>query len=69
MNYIEKEYKDFSIKAQVSNFSVEGGITEYQVMLAVTDPMLSFAEQFLNLQKAHLVAPRFRRGIPALLPE
>lgn len=53
MNYIEKEYKDFSIKAQVSNFSVEGGITEYQVMLAVTDPMLSFAEQFLNLQKAY----------------
>lgn len=53
MNYCVKEYKEFSIEAQIATFRVAGGITEYQVLLSVTDPFLPFAEQLLNLQKAY----------------
>ncbi len=53
MNYIKKKYKDKAVEAQIASFTGKGGVTEYQVMLSVTDPCLPFVDQLVNIQQAY----------------
>lgn len=54
MNYIKKEYKDKAIEAQIASFTGVGGVTEYQVILSVTNPFLPFVEQLINIQQTYV---------------
>lgn len=49
MNLKKVIYEDMAVESQISSFKGEGGTTEYQVLLSMTDPHLSFAEQLQNL--------------------
>lgn len=54
MNYTKKIYSDKAVEAQISSFSGKGGTVEYQVILSLTNPRLSFVEQFQNLLGAYV---------------
>ena len=58
MNYIRRQYEDKAAVAQITTFTGKGGTTEYQVMLSVTDPMLSFEQQLQCLQQAYVSVVR-----------
>ena len=38
MDYIKKTYTDKAVEVQISSFAGKGGVTEYHVLLAITDP-------------------------------
>lgn len=54
MNYKKKKYEDKTVEAQIASFTGNGGITEYQVFLQVTDPMLPFEQQLQHIQQAYV---------------
>jgi len=54
MNYKKKKYEDKAVEAQIASFTGNGGITEYQVFLQVTDPMLPFEQQLQHIQLAYV---------------
>lgn len=54
MNYKKKKYEDKAVEAQIASFTGNGGITEYQVFLQVTDPMLPFERQLQHIQQAYV---------------
>ena len=54
MNYKKKKYEDKVVEAQIASFTGNGGITEYQVFLQVTDPMLPFEQQLQHIQQAYV---------------
>ena len=37
MDYIKKTYTDKAVEVQISSFAGKGGVTEYHVLLAITD--------------------------------
>lgn len=45
MNYTRRIDTDKAVEMQISSFTGKGGTTEYQVMVSITDPCLSFVEQ------------------------
>ena len=49
MNYTRRIDTDKAVEMQISSFTGKGGTTEYQVMVSITDPCLSFVEQLQNL--------------------
>ena len=50
MNYTRKIDTDKAVEVQISSFTGKGGTTEYQVMVSITDPCLSFvAKPFAGL--------------------
>lgn len=71
MNYQIKKYEHDTIQVQISTFSTKKGITEYHLIVTVTDLSLPFPAQMENLQKAYrqaveeelspLAMPVFRR--------
>ena len=48
MNYTRRIDTDKAVEMQISSFTGKGGTTEYQVMVSITDPCLSFVEQLQN---------------------
>lgn len=58
MNYTKKKYEDKAVEAQIASFTGKGGTTEYQVLLQVTDPMLSFERQLQYIQQAYVSVVR-----------
>ena len=54
MNYKKKKYEDKAVEAQIASFTGNGGLTEYQVFLQVTDPMLPFEQQLQHIQQAYV---------------
>ena len=56
MNYKRKIDTDKAVEVQISSFTGKGGTTEYQVMVSITDPCLSFVEQ-LPVAYTHLTLP------------
>lgn len=54
MNCKKKKYEDKAVEAQIASFTGNGGITEYQVFLQVTDPMLPFEQQLQHIQQAYV---------------
>lgn len=53
MDYIKKTYTGKAVEAQISSFTGEGGVAEYQVLLSVTDQTLPFIEQLQNIRRAY----------------
>lgn len=53
MTYKIKTYENDTISVQVSSFEGSGGVTEYQVLMSVTDSFLPFDTQLENLQNAY----------------
>ena len=51
MDLIKKEYADKAVEACVTSFRVEDGVTEYQVLLTMKEPAMSFVEQLRNIQQ------------------
>ena len=49
MDYIKKTYTDKAVEVQISSFAGKGGVTEYHVLLAITDQTLPFSGQLQNL--------------------
>ena len=43
MDYIKKTYTDKAVEVQISSFAGKGGVTEYHVLLAITDRTLPFS--------------------------
>ena len=43
MDYIKKTYRDKAVEVQISSFAGKGGVTEYHVLLAITDRTLPFS--------------------------
>ena len=58
MNYTKKKYEDKAVEAQIASFTGKGGTTEYQVLLQITDPMLSFERQLQYIQQAYVSVVR-----------
>lgn len=58
MEYISKIYKQEAVRIQISCFPKKGGVTEYHLMVAGTDPSLPFSTQLLNLEKSYLQTVR-----------
>ena len=54
MNYTRKIDTDKAVEVQISSFTGKGGTTEYQVMVSITDPCLSFVEQLQNLLRVYV---------------
>lgn len=54
MDYRKVTYDDKAVEAQISSFIGKGGTTEYQILLSVTDPLLPFAGQLQNIQRAYV---------------
>lgn len=54
MNFIRKKYEDKSVEAQIASFTGKGGITEYQLILTITDPTLPFTQQLQHIQQAYV---------------
>ena len=52
MDYIKKTYTDKAVEVQISSFAGKGGVTEYHVLLAITDRTLPFSGQLQNIQWA-----------------
>ena len=53
MDLIKKEYADKAVEACVTSFRVEDGVTEYQVLLTMKEPAMSFVEQLRNIQQVY----------------
>lgn len=53
MTFTTTTYEHNTINAQLSSFNGKGGVTEYQLLISVTDPSLPFATQLENVQKAY----------------
>lgn len=53
MEFITKIYEHYSINVQVCSFTGRGEVTEYHLLMSVTDPFLSFQTQLENLQKVY----------------
>ena len=51
MDYIKKTYTDKAVEVQISSFAGKGGVTEYHVLLAITDRTLPFSGQLQNIQR------------------
>lgn len=51
-NYTKKFYSENTIEVQIGTFA-SGEVTEYQLLLSVTDPTLVFSEQLRLLQQAY----------------
>ena len=49
MDYIKKTYTDKAVEVQISSFAGKGGVTEYHVLLAITDRTLPFSGQLQNI--------------------
>ena len=45
MTFTTKTYKQNTINVQISSFAGKGGVAEHQLLISVTDPLLSFATQ------------------------
>lgn len=75
MDYIKKTYTDKAIEVQISSFAGKGGVTEYHVLLTITDRTLPFSGQLQNIQRAYVaviqeVLPDDATArLPALFPE
>lgn len=54
MDYIKKTYTDKAVEAQITTFTGAGGVTEYHVLLTVTDQTLPFIEQLRHIQRAYV---------------
>ena len=54
MDYIKKTYTDKAIEVQISSFAGKGGVTEYHVLLTITDRTLPFSGQLQNLSLIHI---------------
>ncbi|MDD2952992.1 MAG: Rid family hydrolase [Parabacteroides sp.] len=54
MTIIKKTVEQDTIQVQISSFEVQGGVTEYQVLISVTDFSLPFQAQLENLRKAYM---------------
>ena len=54
MNYTRRIDTDKAVEMQISSFTGKGGTTEYQVMVSITDPCLSFVEQLQNLLRVYV---------------
>ena len=54
MDYIKKTYTDKAVEVQISSFAGKGGVTEYHVLLAITDRTLPFSGQLQNIQRAYV---------------
>ena len=54
MDYIKKTYTDKAIEVQISSFAGKGGVTEYHVLLTITDRTLPFSGQLQNIQRAYV---------------
>ena len=54
MDYIKKTYTDKAVEVQISSFAGKGGVTEYHVLLAITDRTLPFSGQLQNIQWAYV---------------
>lgn len=46
MDYIKKTYTDKAVEVQISSFAGKGGVTEYHVLLAITDRHCRFPDNF-----------------------
>lgn len=53
MTLITKTYPSYGTHVQISSFSTLGGVTEYQLLMSVTDPHLTFGTQFEHLQQTY----------------
>ena len=53
MEFITKIYEHYSINVQVCSFTGRGEVTEYHLLMSVTDPFLSFQTHLENLQKVY----------------
>lgn len=53
MTFTANTYEQDTIQAQISSFEGKGGVTEYHVMLSVTNSSLPFDEQLDKLQTAY----------------
>ena len=53
MTFTTKTYEHNTIQIQLCTFTGTGNVTEYQLLISVTDPALPFREQLENLQKAY----------------
>ena len=53
MDYIKKTYTDKAVEVQISSFAGKGGVTEYHVLLTITNRTLPFSGQLQNLQQAY----------------
>lgn len=53
MDIFRKEYADKAVEARVTAFRVAGGVTEYQVLLTMSEPAMPFVEQLRNIQLAY----------------
>ena len=49
MDYIKKTYTDKAIEVQISSFAGKGGVTEYHVLLTITDRTLPVSYTHLTL--------------------
>ena len=56
MTLTTKTYEHDTIHVQICSFTGKGGVAEYQLLMSVTDPCLSFCSQLENLQKAYAKA-------------
>ena len=56
MTLTTKTYEHDTINVQICSFTGKGGVAEYQLLMSVTDPCLSFCSQLENLQKAYAKA-------------
>lgn len=53
MTFTTKTYEHETINVQICSFTGKGGVTEYHILMSVTDPTLPFATQLENLQKVY----------------
>ena len=65
MDYIKKTYTDKAVEVQISSFAGKGGVTEYHVLLAITDRTLPFSGQLQNIQWAYVAV--IQEVLPCLL--
>jgi len=64
MDYLKKEWTNLSTEAEISIFSPEGGISEYHVMLRMTDTKCDAVEQFLRIATTiQLIREHLREAI------
>lgn len=53
MTFTTKTYKQNTINVQISLFAGKGGVAEYQLLISVTDPLLSFSTQLEYIQDTY----------------
>lgn len=62
MNNLSKTYEEEALFIQISSFTGKGGVTEYHLMISVTDPLLPFGSQLSNLEKGYVQAVQEELG-------